>query len=76
MTSRISVALVLIAVLAAIVFAVQTLQAGSRVFVLQVATGAKDGDYYAFAQALKSLVERHNKNIRLECSNPKVRCKI
>ena len=66
MTSRISIAIVLIAVLAAIVFAVQTLQARSRVFVLQVATGAKDGDYYAFAQALKLMVERHNTNVRLE----------
>ena len=35
-------------------------------FVLQVVTGAKDGNYYAFAQALKSLVERHSKNVRLE----------
>ena len=66
MTSRITIAIVLIAVLAAVVFAVQTLQARSQVFVLQVATGAKDGDYYAFAQALKSLVERHNTNVRLE----------
>ncbi len=66
MTSRITIAVVLIAVLTAIVFAVQTFQARSRVFVLQVATSAKDGDYYACAQALKSLVERHNKNVRLE----------
>jgi uncharacterized protein len=65
-TSRITIAIVLIAVLAAMVFAVQTVQARSRVFVLRVATGAKDGDYYAFAQALKTLVERHNKNVKLE----------
>jgi uncharacterized protein len=65
-TSRITIAVVLIAVLAATIFAVQTFQARSRVFVLQVATGAKDGDYYAFAQALKTLVERHNNNVKLE----------
>jgi uncharacterized protein len=62
----VSVSVLVLSVVAAIAFAVQANRANEQVHHLVIATGSKDGEYYAFAEALATVVTRHNPKIQIE----------
>ncbi|NJO41193.1 MAG: TAXI family TRAP transporter solute-binding subunit [Cyanobacteria bacterium CRU_2_1] len=65
MRRRFGLPVVVLSVLAAIAFAAQWIQEQNRVYQLVIATGGKDGEYYAFAEALAVVVDRHHPNIQI-----------
>lgn len=54
-----------ISVIAAIAFSVQWTQQQRQIHTVAIATGSLDGEYYAFARALATVVARHQPNIRI-----------
>lgn len=65
MQTKFTLSLVLLSVLAATGFAAQWIQSRNRVYELTIATGSQDGEYYAFAQALATVVSRQNPKIKI-----------
>jgi TRAP transporter TAXI family solute receptor len=65
MQSRYTLPVVLLSVVAAIVFAAQWMREQRQVYRLTIATASKDGEYYAFAQALATVVAQHQPRIQL-----------
>ncbi|NJO80668.1 MAG: TAXI family TRAP transporter solute-binding subunit [Cyanobacteria bacterium RM1_2_2] len=65
MQPKFSLPLVLLSVLAATGFAIHWIHSETRVYRLSIATGSKEGEYYAFAQALSTVVSRHNPKIKI-----------
>jgi uncharacterized protein len=65
MQSKLTLSVLLLSVLAAIAFAIQTTRSNNRVHQLIIATGSVDGEYHAFAQALSTVVTRHQPHIRI-----------
>jgi uncharacterized protein len=65
MQAKFTLPVLAISVIAAIAFSVQWQQQRSRVDNLVIATGSADGEYYAFAQALSTVVARHQPKIRI-----------
>jgi uncharacterized protein len=65
MQTKVTLSLVVLSVLAAIGFGAQWIHGKNRVHELIIATGSKEGEYYAFAQALATVVSRQNPNIKI-----------
>jgi TRAP transporter TAXI family solute receptor len=65
MQPKFSLPLVLLSVFAAAGFAVHWVRSETTVHHLSIATGSKEGEYYAFAQALSTVVSRHNPQIKI-----------
>lgn len=65
MQSKFTLPLVLLSVLAALGFTVQWVREQNRVTELTIATGSRDGEYYAFAGALAEVVARHHPKIKI-----------
>lgn len=65
MQPKFTLPLVLLSVLAAIGFAAQWVLGRNQINELTIASGSQDGEYYAFAQALATVVARHNPTIKL-----------
>lgn len=66
MQNRLVFPVVLISILAAIAFGVEWAREQGRVYELKLATASPDGEYYAFGQALATVVMRHHRHIRIE----------
>ncbi|MBF2074638.1 MAG: TAXI family TRAP transporter solute-binding subunit [Synechococcales cyanobacterium C42_A2020_086] len=54
-----------VSIIAAITFAALWFRNQNQVHQLTIATGSREGEYYAFAQALATVVERHQPQIRI-----------
>ncbi len=65
MKRTIALGIVFLSTLGAIAFGVQRYWEVNRVRKVVITTGAQDGEYYAFAQALATLVQRHNPKLEL-----------
>ncbi|XQQ07178.1 MAG: TAXI family TRAP transporter solute-binding subunit [Leptolyngbya sp. IPPAS B-1204] len=65
MQPKFTLPFVLLSVLAAIGFTVQWVHSQNRVHQLVIATGSKEGEYYAFAEALATVVSRHHPKIKI-----------
>lgn len=65
MQPKFTLPLVVISVLAAIGFTAQWVHDQNRVHQLIIATGSKEGEYHAFAEALATVVARHNPEIKI-----------
>jgi uncharacterized protein len=65
MHTKFTLPIVAISVVAAIAFSVQWQRQQNRVDTLVIATGSADGEYYAFAQALATVITRHQPKIRM-----------
>jgi TRAP transporter TAXI family solute receptor len=65
MQSKLTLPVVLLSFVAVAVFAVNWVLDRQRVYDLTIATASKEGEYYAFGQALANAVSRHHPNIRL-----------
>lgn len=63
--SRFTLPVVAISIVAAVVFAIQLVREQNRVYYLNLATAGRDGEYYAFGQALAEVVARHEPSIRI-----------
>lgn len=57
--------LVILSVLTAIGFSSRWVYEQNRVYQLTIAAGSRDGEYYKFAQALETVVERHYPQVRI-----------
>jgi uncharacterized protein len=66
MRTKLTLSALFLSVLAAIAFAVQATRERDRIHTLVVATGSSEGEYYAFAQALATVVARHQPKIQLK----------
>lgn len=66
MQSRFTLPVVLLSVVAAITFGGLWWQETRRTHHLVIATGSKEGEYYAFAQALATVVTRHYPRIQIQ----------
>jgi TRAP transporter TAXI family solute receptor len=65
MQSRFTFPLILLSIVAAIAFAALWMREQKYVYHLTIATGSKDGEYYAFAQALAKVVTQHHPQIQI-----------
>jgi uncharacterized protein len=65
MQSKFALPIVALSIVGAIAFSVQWIQEQRHVHYLTIATGGKDGEYYAFARALASVVAQHEPNIQI-----------
>ncbi|MFQ3619098.1 MAG: TAXI family TRAP transporter solute-binding subunit [Cyanobacteriota bacterium] len=65
MQSKFAIPIVVLSVLGAIAFAAQWTIERQRVYSLTIATGNADGEYYAFATALSSVVAAHEPKIQI-----------
>ena len=63
MQSKLTLPLLILSGLAAIGFATNWVHLRNRVHHLTIATGSQDGEYYAFAKALETVVESRNPDI-------------
>ncbi len=63
MQSKLRLAVVVLSGLAALAFTVNWLHLRHQVHRLTIATGSRDGEYYAFAKALETVVERRHPDI-------------
>ncbi len=66
MKHKLAIPIVLLSTIMAGVFAVQWFRHDDRVHSLILATGDKNGEYYAFGQALAQVVARHCPQIQIE----------
>ena len=66
MKNKLALPIVLLSIILAGVFAVQWFRDYNRVHSLTLATGEKNGEYYAFGQALAKVVARHCPQIKIE----------
>jgi uncharacterized protein len=65
MQPKFTLPLVLVSLLAAVGFVAHMVQDRNRVHELKIATGSSDGEYFAFAKALETVVERRNPDIQI-----------
>lgn len=65
MQSKFALPVVVLSIVGAIAFSVQWVHGQQRIHHLTIATGGKDGEYYAFARALASVVAQHQPNIQI-----------
>jgi uncharacterized protein len=66
MQSKVTLSVLFLSVLAAIAFAVQVTRTADRTHNLVIATGSVEGEYHAFAEALATVVTRHQPSIRIK----------
>ncbi|MBD2464729.1 TAXI family TRAP transporter solute-binding subunit [Oscillatoria sp. FACHB-1407] len=65
MQSKVTLPVVLLSVIAAIAFGGLWWRESRHVYQLTIATGSKEGEYHAFAQALATVVTRHHPRIQI-----------
>lgn len=65
MKAKFTFSVIVVSVIAAIAFSVQWTQQQRRVHNVVIATGSSDGEYYAFAKALATVVARRQPKIRI-----------
>jgi uncharacterized protein len=65
MKAKFTFSVLVISVVAAIAFSVQWTRQQGQVHNIVIATGSLDGEYYAFAKALATVVARHQPKIRI-----------
>jgi uncharacterized protein len=65
MKKTIALGIIFLSTMGAIAFGVQRYWEANRVHKIVITTGAQEGEYYAFAQALATLVQRHNPKLQL-----------
>jgi TRAP transporter TAXI family solute receptor len=63
--SKFTLPIVLLSIVAAIGFAAEWMRSHHQIHHLTIATGGRDGEYYAFAQALATVVTRHQPDIQI-----------
>ncbi len=66
LNNRVAFAVVLLSILGALGFGLKTWQARNRVYDLVLASGSTTGEYYAFSEALATIVEQNYPQIRIE----------
>ncbi|NJM85960.1 MAG: TAXI family TRAP transporter solute-binding subunit [Hydrococcus sp. RU_2_2] len=66
MQNRLAFPIVVLSIVMAGIFGVQWYSSQNRTHYLTIATGAKGGQYYAFAQALAKVVSRHQPHIQIQ----------
>lgn len=66
MQTRVTLSVLVLSVVAAAGFAVLSVRNHTRVYTLTLATAAKDGEYYAFGQALSRVVAQHHPRLRIQ----------
>ncbi|MGL5793867.1 MAG: TAXI family TRAP transporter solute-binding subunit [Waterburya sp.] len=66
MSNKFAWLIVLFSIVIACLFSWQWFGEQNRTYTLTIATGAKDGEYYAFGQALAKVVASHQSEIRLK----------
>lgn len=66
MRTRFVLPVVLLSVVAAIAFAAAWVRSRNQVYELVIATGSQDGEYYAFAEALATVIARHQPDIDIQ----------
>ena len=65
MQNRLAFPLLIISIITAGIFAILSLPSSNRVDEITLATGGKNGDYYAFCQALSQVIARHSSQIKI-----------
>lgn len=65
MKKRVTLGIVVLSAIGAIAFGLQRYWEVNRIHRVTITTGSQDGEYYAFAQALATLVKRHNPKLQL-----------
>ncbi len=66
MQTRLTLSVLVLSVVAAAGFAVLSVRNHTQVYTLTLATAAKDGEYYAFGQALSRVVAQHHPRLRIQ----------
>ncbi|MGH2415448.1 MAG: TAXI family TRAP transporter solute-binding subunit, partial [Microcystaceae cyanobacterium] len=66
MQNKLALPIVLISIVMAGVFSVQWFRHQNRVHSLLIATGGKNGEYYAFGQAIAKVINKHQPQIQIE----------
>lgn len=66
MPTKLTLPVVLLSIVMALAFAVQWLREQNRVYSLTLATAGKNGEYYAFGQALAKVVAKHQPHIQIK----------
>ena len=66
MRTRFGFPVILLSVVAAIAFAAAWVRSRNQVYELVIATGNQDGEYYAFAQALATVIAQHQPDIEIK----------
>jgi uncharacterized protein len=66
MQTKFTLPVVLLSIVMAFAFAVQWLREQNRVYTLVLATAGKNGEYYAFGQALAKVVAKHQPQIQIK----------
>jgi TRAP transporter TAXI family solute receptor len=65
MQSKFAIPVIAVSIVTAVIFGFQWVRGQQQVTELVIATGGKDGEYYAFAQAFATVVNRHQPKIRI-----------
>lgn len=65
MQTKFTFSIILLSLIMACAFAVQWIREQNRVYTLTLATAGKDGEYYAFGQALSKVVAKHHPQIQI-----------
>ncbi|HEY9604347.1 MAG TPA: TAXI family TRAP transporter solute-binding subunit, partial [Allocoleopsis sp.] len=66
MPTKLTLPIALLSIVMAFAFAVQWLREQNRVYFLTLATAGKNGEYYAFGQALAKVVAKHQPQIQIK----------
>ncbi|MGK7916429.1 MAG: TAXI family TRAP transporter solute-binding subunit [Prochloraceae cyanobacterium] len=69
MQNKLALPIILISIFMAFVFSWQWFREQNRVYYLTMATGGKEGEYYAFASVFAQIVARHQPQIQIEVIN-------
>ncbi len=65
MQNRLAFPLLIISIVTAGIFAILSWPSSNRVDEITLATGGKNGDYYAFGQALSQVIARHSPQVKI-----------
>ncbi len=65
MQTKLTLPVVLLSIVMAFAFAVQWVREQNRTYSLTIATAGKNGEYYAFGQALAKVVAKHQPDIQI-----------
>ncbi|MDJ0747347.1 MAG: TAXI family TRAP transporter solute-binding subunit [Xenococcaceae cyanobacterium MO_167.B27] len=66
MQNKLIFPLIFLSIITASIFGWQWFRSYNRVAVIAIATGSRQGEYYAFAQALAKVIARHQPQIQIE----------
>ncbi|MGB3534051.1 MAG: TAXI family TRAP transporter solute-binding subunit [Microcoleaceae cyanobacterium] len=65
MQNRQAIPIILISIITAVIFAMLSWRNPKQIYYLTLATGGKTGEYYAFGQALATVVNQHQPRIKI-----------